>query len=140
MKPQIVVAEDAQENGLATMVADLLQANLDESNHKKNVFLRMKGVVALVATDAEMFATLVFDSGRCDVHDGVYSEPDLRIFSDSESILELSLIPIVHGVPYYLNETGKSVAKKLLTGEICIGGMLLHPRLLTQLTIVLSVN
>jgi len=136
----IVVHEDAQENAMANMVAELLQANLYASRYKRFIFSLMKGVVMLEAVDAEVRATLFFDKGRCEVYDGMHETPDLRIFTDSESILELSLIRVVGGLPFYFDAAGRGVGKKLVTGDVCIGGMLVHPLLLTQLTIVLSVN
>lgn len=138
--PEIVLHEDAPDGGLATMLVDLMRDNLADSPEKTEVFRKMKGVVTVQATDAEVITTLVFDRGRCVVHDGVPQRPDLWVATDSDSILGLSLINIRHGMPYYFDEPGKNTLKKLWNGEVKIGGMFRHLGLLTKLTIVLSVN
>lgn len=138
--PEIVLHENAEENGLATMIAELMRENFAASPYKTTVFSIMKGIVTLEATDAEVRTTLIFDRGRCVVHDGVPRMPDLWVVAESETILELSLIRIVAGLPFYFDETGLAVGRKLLEGQVRIDGAALHPILLTQLTIVLSVN
>lgn len=138
--PEIVLHDDAEENGLASMIADLMRENLADSPYKTKVFSLMKGIVTLEATDAEVRTTLSFDRGRCVINDGVPRMPDLWVVTDSESILELSLIRIVKGLPYYFDETGKALVKKMISREVHVEGAALHPILLTQLTIALSVN
>jgi len=138
--PEIVLHDDAAENGLASMIADLMRDNLADSPYKTKVFSKMKGIVTLEATDAEVRTTLSFDRGRCVINDGVPRMPDLWVVTDSESILELSLIRIVGGLPYYFDETGLALVHKLLGRQVHIDGAARHPILLTQLTIALSVN
>ena len=138
--PDISLHKDAEESGLATMIADLMRDNLEASAYKTKVFNMMKGVVTVEATDAEVRATLVFDRGRCVVHDGVPRMPDLWVVTDSETVLELSLVRIVHGMPNFFDETGRAVLNKMISGQVHVEGAHRHPILLFQLTIVLSVN
>lgn len=138
--PKIVFHPDTEDSGLASMIAELMRANLDASRYKTTVFSLMRGVVTLEATDAEVSVTLVFDRHGCVVHDGMPRTPDLHVVTDSESILALSLINIVRGLPYYFDEAGRNVLAKMLTGEVHAEGAKQHPILLTMLTIVLSVN
>jgi hypothetical protein len=139
-EPQITLDDGAAENGLASMVAGLLEANVGSSPYKARVFSRMKGAVGLVATDAEVSLTLVFDRGRCVVHDGLLEGAVATVRADSDSIIELSNVRLVGGLPWLFDPTGRSVAGKVLRKAIRIHGLLRHPVTLTRLAIVLSVN
>jgi hypothetical protein len=139
-EPQITVDKGAEENGLANMVAELLRANIESSPLKKTVFSRMKGSVGLVATDAEVSLTLLFDRGSCTVRDGILPGTAACVTADSDSILELSNVRIAGGLPWLFDRTGRSVAGKVFRREIRIRGLLRHPVTLTRLAIVLSVN
>ncbi len=139
-EPEITVDKSAEENGLANMVAELLRANIESSAHKKAVFSRMKGSVGLFATDAEVKVTLVFDRGRCVVHDGILEGTGVTVTADSDSILELSNVRLVGGLPCYFDKAGRAVVSKVFGRAIRIRGLLLHPVTLTRLGIVLSVN
>lgn len=139
-EPQITVDTGAEENGLANMVAELLRANIESSPLKKRVFSRMKGSVGLVATDAEVSLTLLFDRGSCTVHDGILPGTVACVTADSDSILELSNVRIVGGLPHLFDRAGRGVAGKVFRREIRIRGLLRHPVTLTRLAIVLSVN
>ena len=139
-EPEITVDKSAEENGLANMVAELLRANIESSAHKKAVFTRMKGPVGLAATDAEVSVTLVFERGSCVVHDGILEGTTVTVSADSDSILELSNVRLVGGLPYYFDRAGRAVVSKAVRRVIHIRGLLRHPVTLTRLGIVLSVN
>ena len=139
-EPRITVDTGAEENGLANMVAELLRANVESSDYKRKVFSRMKGSVGLTATDAEVSLTLVFDRGSCVAHDGVLPGTKACVTADSDSILELSNVRVVGGLPWLFDEKGRAVVSKVLKKAIRIRGLLRHPVTLTRLAIVLSVN
>ena len=139
-EPEITVDKGAEENGLANMVAELLRANVETSDRKRAAFLRMKGSVGLIATDAEVKVTLVFDRGRCVVHDGILEGTGVTVTADSDSILELSNVRLVGGLPFYFDKPGRAVVSKVFGRVIRIRGLLRHPLTLTRLGIVLSVN
>lgn len=139
-EPQIDVDGSAGENGLANMVAELLRANVQSSAYKRRVFSRMKGSVGLSATDAEVHVTLAFDRGRCLIHDGILGRTAVTVTADSESIIELSNVRLVGGLPFYFDRSGRAVVSKVLRRVIRIRGLLRHPVTLTRLGIVLSVN
>lgn len=139
-EPEITVDRSAEENGLGNMVAELLRANIESSAYKKRVFRRMKGSVGLFATDAEVKVTLVFDRGRCVVHDGLREGTGVTVSADSDSIIELSNVRLAGGLPFYFDKAGRAVVGKALRGVIRIRGLLRHPVTLTRLGIVLSVN
>jgi hypothetical protein len=147
-----VVTLDAQaaDNGLAMMLQGLLAENLAASDKKRRDFESMTSTFGIVAPDAEVTVTLAFAGGRCTIYDGLRHEPDLVITADSGKIPELSLLSIRYGLPWLLDDQGKSFVRALLTREIRIDGLIRIPPTplrtakaaldLVRLTRILSVN
>ncbi len=73
------------------------------------------------------------------IEKGFEEKPHIIIRADSEKVMGLNFISIKLGLPYYFNKAGRTVIKHLLSGQIKIKGMLLHPIILTRLTKVMSV-
>jgi hypothetical protein len=98
---RIALAPDAENNGLAVMLGELVRQNLEAKPHKKADFAGLSGRVAIVAEDAEVALTLAFDkgsgrpgSGALVIHDGIAGIPDVTIRGPSEAIIALSNIPL----------------------------------------------
>jgi hypothetical protein len=140
MSEKIVVHKSAEENGMATMLAELMRTNIATSCYKNACFHMLKATVGLRVPDAEVSATLVFSRGTCVLYDGIDGSTELTIEADSEDLLNLSNINLVAGLPYYLDETGRDILLKSVSGKVKIEGKVFHPVALTLLTIVLSVN
>ncbi len=138
-QPSIIVDETAQENGLAVMLAQLLQQNLEEHPEKKRAFSWLRGSVAISAPDAEVDLTMFFNRGSCVVFDGIVGKPDLHVIANSEEILGLSNIPLKFGLPDVFSNQTHDLVKKLLTRKIKIGGLVFHPVTLAIVTNLLSV-
>jgi hypothetical protein len=138
--PEITVDSSARENGLANMVADLIRANVVSSPYKARVFSRLQGSVGLSATDAEVSLTLVFSRGSCVIRDGIAPGIGASVTTDSESIIEMSNVNLVGGLPFLFDAAGRGIARKVLGGSIRIRGLVRHPVTLMRLAIVLSVN
>ena len=137
--PEIKVDPGAQENGLALMLADLLSQNLEQQPAKVKHFKRLKGNVSIVARDAEVALTMVFDGNACVVRDGVYGTPKLSIECDSEAVLGMSTVPLRAGLPDLLDEQGRAMLGQILSGKVKIKGLFLHPLMLVALTNIFSV-
>ena len=138
--PEISVDSSARENGLANMVADLIRANVESSPYKARVFSRLSGSVGLSATDAEVSLTLVFSRGSCVIRDGIAPGIRATVTADSGSIIEMSNVNLVGGLPSLFDGPGRAIVRKAVRGEIKIRGLASHPITLTRLAIVLSVN
>jgi hypothetical protein len=135
----ITMAPSAEEVPLAGMLADMLRANL-EKPEKLKVFNTLKSRVFLNAKDAEASITLDFDRGKLTVYGGEEGRPDISIITDAQTLLELANINIKMGMPYYFDETGMGIVKKLLKGDLKIKGMITHLGALTKVTKVMSLN
>lgn len=148
MQPSIELAPGAEENGLASMLADLVRQNLEVKPHKRRDFKALHGSVAIVAEDAEVALTLRFDHDRLTIHDGIVGIPDVTMRGDSETIMALSNTPLVtrFGLPFPdpRDKEGVAVSRSVMdamkAGRFHIYGLIFHVPMLLRLTRVMSVN
>lgn len=152
--PQIALAPGADENGLAIMLGDLLRQNLDAKPRKRADFEALDGRVAIVADDADVALTLVFEarrgprSARLTIHDGIVGIPDVTIRGPSDAILALSNMPLATRlglpIPGRRDEDGRKtvrgLARLVREGKLHFYGMVFHIPLVMKLTRVMSVN
>ena len=83
--------------------------------------------------------SLVFTGEKVLIEEGIKEKPQVVITADSETIMGLNFVNINWGLPYYFDEAGRNVIKLLLSGQLKIQGLLLHPIILTKVTKVMSV-
>jgi len=129
---------DAEPNGLAAMVGGLIEANL--LRHPRRLQLLRPAVIDLVALDADVAVSLSFDRQQVRVANGIANgRADVRVTTDSLSLVELAGAPLRLGLPDVLHPEGRRVARKVLAREIRIEGLLRHPLKLSRVTRLLSV-
>ncbi len=130
---------DPEPNGLAEMVAGLIEANL--RRHPARRSLLEPAVIALTAPDAGVSVTIGLAPGRVTVSNGEHpGRADLRIRADSATLLDLAAAPLRFGLPDVLSAAGRRVVGKLLAGRVGIAGMIRHPGKLARLNKLLSVT
>ena len=112
--------EDA---GLASMLAELIRLNLAAHPGRRKDFDRLNADIVIEARDAEVTITLAFGGGTLIVHAGVHGDPGIRISADSATVLELSTLRIIGGVPSLLGAKGRRLIGKLAAGEVKIRGL-----------------
>jgi hypothetical protein len=149
----IELAPGAEENGFATMLADLVRQNLESKPHKRKDFDALDGTVALIADDADVALTLEFhggrgrgQSGRLTLHNGIKGIPDVAVRGSADSIMAMSNVPLTRslGLPLPTDRAALEVLRGMVrasvTGELKIYGMFGNFGLLSRLTRVMSVN
>jgi len=138
----IELAPGAAENGLVTMLADLLRQNLEDKPHKQADFAKLEGRVAIVAEDAAVALTLEFQRGKLVLHDGIVGIPDVTVRAPSDDVMAMSLVELTskRALPDPRGETMKKVWEGMRSGRIHVYGALLHAPLMLRLTRVMSVN
>lgn len=119
------------------MLGGVIEANL--SAHPERRKLLLPGVVAIVAPDAGVAVTLRLAPGHVTVADGVLGRPDLVIRTDSETLTDLTSVPLRLGLPDVLTPEGRGVLARMRTGRLRIRGMVRHAGLLSRLSRLLSV-
>ncbi len=129
---------DAEPNGLASMLGGLIEANLEQ--HPERERLLKPSVIAITAPDAEVSVTIQFAPGRVSVANGLHGKPDLLVQADSDTLIELSSVPLRFGLPDNMTKAGREVTGKLLKGRIKVRGMYRHMGRLGRLNKILSVN
>jgi len=140
MRPVVRLAEGAEEVGLAVMLAELIQQNLEQSPRKWADFTRLHSLISLEAVDADVAVTLAFDLNSLVVHRGIRGTPDIRISASAEGLLGLAAVRIVAGLPSLFGHEAKGLRSGLLTGQVKIAGALRRPAQLVRFTRLMSVN
>jgi hypothetical protein len=148
----IALAPGAEDNGLASMLAELVRQNLEEKPHKIPDFDALDGVVAILAEDADVCLTLHFDPvggrGRLTIFDGIVGVPDVAIRGSSDMIMAMSNMPLTRPLGLPLPDPrdkeqlalSQSVMAAMRSGELKMFGAMLHPGIVMRLTRVMSVN
>jgi hypothetical protein len=149
MYVDVTLAPGAEENGLAMMLRDLVQQNLEAKPHKKGDFEALRGSVSIVADDADVALTMRFElGGKCTIHDGIVGIPDVTIRGPSEAVLALSNMPLTTrlGLPIpdprdrEAVKTVRTVIGAMREGKLHVYGMAFHLPLVMRLTKVMSIN
>jgi len=139
-EPDIKMAPGAGEAGMASMLADMIKTNLKNKPERVKDFNKLNGIIWITADDADTDMTMDFDRGSLTVSSGKVGKPMLAISTDSSTLMDLANINIKFGMPYYFDETGRMVIKKLLKKELKIKGMFTHTMALTHMTKIMSVQ
>ncbi|MFA6035085.1 MAG: SCP2 sterol-binding domain-containing protein [Myxococcota bacterium] len=134
--------KSAEDVGLAGMLSDLMQQNVQQHPGRQADFDALCGSIFIEARDAEVSLTMEFSRGTLVVFGGLHGKPDVSISADSATILDLSNAKLFHGLPDLTHKSGQEMIQKLILGELKMKGMglLLKPMLLIRFTKLLSVS
>lgn len=136
MTPEVVLA-DAGPNGLARMLAGLLEANL--ARRPERAALLRPSVVEVDATDAGVAVTVRLDRGHVRVSNGsVTPRPDVRVRASGHDLLALSAAPLRLGFPDPFRREGRAVLRRIASRQVGVSGMLRHPVVLSRFSRLLS--
>lgn len=128
---------DAEPNGLAAMIGGLIEANL--AQHPEREGLLRPALVGIEASDAEVALTLRLAPGRVHVANGIVGRPQVVVRGDSETLTDLTSVPLRLGFPDATTAEGRAVTRKLLRRELRVTGLLTHPDVVSRLNRLLSV-
>lgn len=126
MSNDITLEKGAEEVGLAVMVADLIRQNIEAKPAKKKYLNKLNKIVSINAVDAGVSITLKFNRGKLTIAGSEDKKAHVKITTDSQTILDLSSIKIIAGIPWFFDSTGFKVVQKMLTGKLKIKGMIAH--------------
>jgi hypothetical protein len=137
--PDITILKEATDNGLAVMLSELIRQNLTQTPEKINVFNSLDARIRIDARDIRITVGLEFKNGSLSIRGNSMMKPDLHIVADSITILDLCLLKIKFGLPYFFDANGFKILRKLITGQVTIKGILRHLSTLVKLTKLISV-
>lgn len=146
VEPIIDLAEGAEDNPLAVLLADRIRQNVARSNRKNRDFRALRGAVLVVAQDTTQTLTLRFDHGRLTIHDGTVGIPSVTLCGDEAVLRRVANIGISRWLrlPRVFGRTSESSAtlfdilRAMAHERLTVYGLLSHPRLLLFLVRVLS--
>lgn len=130
---------DEEPSGLAMMLGGLLDANV-EAHPERRRLLSPPATVGIVASDAGVAMTLHLSPDGVTVTNGLAGSPAIVVRTDSETLTELSSVPLRLGFPDATKAEGRAVLTKLRSGTLNVKGMLVHPMLLSRLNRLLSIG
>jgi hypothetical protein len=133
-----VVYPDPEPNGLAAMLGGLIQGNL-AAHPERERLLGKPATYLIAAPDVDVAVSIRLARGRVTVRNGVVGRSQVRVTTDSETLVGLSSVPLKFGLPDVTTKEGRAVNRKLLKGQLKVKGLLLHPGKLGRLNRLLSV-
>ena len=137
--PEIIILPESRELGLPVMLADLIRQNIEKRPEKIKPFESLEAKVLIEIPDIQTSAGLEFHRGKLTVSKALFAKPDLHILTDSATILELSLLKIKLGLPYFFDKNGFKILGKILSREIIIKGLVRNFSVLINLTKIISI-
>jgi hypothetical protein len=136
---RIKLAPGAEGAPMALLLSQMLSENLERPDKLKE-FNGLRSTVHILVKDVGTQVTMVFEGGSLTFRDGNTNRPDLNIETDSETLLSLANVSIKFGLPYYFDEVGLGILKKLLKRELKIKGMFTHPLALIKVSKIMSID
>lgn len=137
--PSIILAASESANGLASMLSELLRQNLEQKPARLPDFRALQCRVGISAPDIELALTMAFSRGALIIHNDLQPPFDILVIGDSESILDISRLPVRFGLPDFSSEVGLSLLKRMKSRQLVIRGMFRHFLSLVRLTRIMSV-
>ena len=137
--PEIIILSEARELGLPVMLADLIRQNIEKRPDKIQLFESLEAKALIEIPDIQTSAGLEFHRGKLTLSKDLSGKPDLHILTDSTALLDLCLLKIKLGLPYFFDKNGFKILKKILSGEIIIKGFLRNFSVLINLTKIISI-
>ena len=145
MKANVALAPGADDNPLATWLAERVASNVRESAPAERDFFALRAAVVLVAPDRRLQTTLRFDHGYLTVHDGMIGVPDVTFCADLPILEALTRLRLGDLGRWPLPRLGKGSLRawrealaELLGGELKIYGLWGHLRMVLRVLRVLS--
>ncbi|MBS4730346.1 hypothetical protein MSM1_19135 [Mycobacterium sp. SM1] len=120
---------DESPNGVANILATLLQQNLDAFPKRVKLARRMGRPVAVVSTDTGGVATIVFGGSEAVVHNGVVGRPGVTVKATVNQILDVSQLAMKAGglLPVgFFTRRGMGVLGAILVHRLVVKGLLIH--------------
>ena len=114
-------------NGVARLLARVVDEKLEEPE-KKRIFDRLDFVLSVHVVDVGQSASVTFRNGEATVTRGRPGRADLAVECDNATFVQFTMFRLGwRGLPNVLDENGRSVLRKLVTGRLRIRGLVRHP-------------
>lgn len=135
-----VVVEGDEPNGLARMIADLIETNINADVAKGRLIESTRGAVQIDVPRAGVTVGLKFVPGTLTVTSAPVPGADVRIETEAETLMALSTVPLRFGLPDPATSEGRAVGCKLVTGALKVRGRPWRLAILTRAHRLVSAN
>jgi hypothetical protein len=132
------VTRDGDLEGLAAMIADLIDANLVAHPDRAKLLEGTGGKLKILANDVGSEVAITVGGGSVTVSSDV-SGPRVVIETDSSTLMDLPNAKLLMGFPSVTDPIGRSVVRKVLTGDFKLRGAFAGFGLLSKVQRLLSV-
>jgi hypothetical protein len=126
----VTLYDDAEANGIAHVVGDLLNQNLEQYRSRVTVAHRMSRPVTILSTDTDSACTIVFGRDGAVVYNDVVGRPSVTVKATVDQILNLSQLRMKAGglLPVgFFSTLGGRVLFEILRRKLVVKGLLSHP-------------
>ena len=130
---------DPEPNGLASIVADLLRANLEREPGRSRL-LGPDASFTISAPDIALATTVRFGQGDVEITNGGDAAAAVKVRADARTLLELSSVPLRLGFPDAFRPAGREILGKLRSKQLRVRGLLRHPVMVSRLNRLLAVD
>jgi hypothetical protein len=134
---EITLYDEQHANGVAQLIAALLNRNLDYYRSRVGIAHRMSRPVAIINSSTGNACTIVFGRAGAVVYSDLVGRPAVIVKGTVDQILNLSQIRTKVGGLFpvgLLSTPGKRVLREVRTRRLFAKGLLLHP--LTALRVI----
>jgi hypothetical protein len=122
-----VVTRAGELNGVARLLARVVDEKLEEPE-KKRIFDRLAFTLSVHVVDVGQSASVAFRQGEATVTRGSPGRAELAVECDNATFVQFTMFRTGwRGIPNVLDDNGRSVLRKLLTGRLRIRGLARHP-------------
>lgn len=131
--PAVQVQRAPDLDGLASIVADLIDGNLAEEPERERLLAGRPWQVDVHIPEADSRFVLRLGEGRLRLGMQSDGSPDLLITADGDTLIDLPATPLVAGVPDPRRAPARAVLAKIARRQLRVRGLIRHPVLLTRL-------
>ena len=118
---------EGKPNGVASLLARVVEEKLEEGPGKRALFERLKVNVFVHVTDMGQSATLAFGPDGVTVSTGRRGHLQLRIECDNTTFVQFTMFTLLPGgIPNFFDDNGKAAATKLVRRQLVIRGLVRH--------------
>lgn len=135
--------DGAEANGVANILATLLQQNLQNFPERVSIARRMPRPVAVYSTDTDTAATIVFGKHDGTIYNGLVGRPSVLVKATVDQITDVSQLKMVGAglVPVgFFTQRGLRVLFDILRHQLVVKGLLKHTVTALQFIALVSVR
>lgn len=125
---RLLVKDEENLSGLGSIMGALITEFLKDPA-KQKILDSLNLVLAIEPTEQpETAITMTFSNGYAIIEPGVVPNPDIKLITDFETLMQLPQMGAgLDALKYLATPDGKKIINKFMAGELKVQGLVLHP-------------